>query len=334
MNKKISIIIPCLNEQRYISSCLDSIVNSDYNQEYMEVLVVDGMSKDKTRETVKEYEKKYTYIRLIDNPDKIVPKAMNIAIKMSTGDFIIRLDAHSKYPSNYFKELVQNAIKLHTDNIGAIAITDIKNKNKKSNAIKKVLSHKLGVGNSLFRTGVTEIKSVDTVPFGCFKKDVFSKYGYYDERLPRNQDIELNKRIKLNGGKILLLPNLQFTYFARENFKDLAKNNFDNGRWNILTAYYTKTLNSLSLRHFIPLLFVLSIILPIFLAVFSYKFLFVSFLSFFIHFLSILVVSIQIDEKETTVLNIIKSFYTLHFSYGLGSIKGIIDICIKKIKGS
>ncbi|MEA3314868.1 MAG: glycosyltransferase family 2 protein [Campylobacterota bacterium] len=333
-SKEISIIIPCLNEERYISSCLDSILNSDYNQEYMEILVVDGMSEDNTREIVKEYEKKHNYVKLIDNIKKTAPIAMNIGINNSVGEFIFIISAHAKYDKNYFSKLVENIIELDASCVGPLLITDVKNKTKKSNSIKKVLSHKLGVGNASFRTGSDEIKEVDTVAFGCYKRDVFDKYGLYDERLTRNQDIELNKRIKNGGGKIYLIPNITCTYFAREDFSLLAKNNFDNGRWNILTAYYTKTLNSLSLRHFIPLLFVLSIILPIFLIIVNIKFIFVSFLSFILHFIAILLVSIKINDKETTVFNIINSFYTLHFSYGVGSIKGIIDIIIKKIKGS
>jgi len=334
MSKKISIIIPCLNEEKYIENCLNSIINSDYKKENLELLVVDGMSDDKTREIVKEYEKKYKYIKLIDNTKKTAPIAMNIGIKSSCGEFVFIISAHAKYETNYFSKLVENIIELDASCVGPLLITDVKNKTKKSNSIKKVLSHKLGVGNASFRIGSDEVKDVDTVAFGCYKREVFDKYGFYDERLTRNQDIELNKRIKNGGGKIYLIPDVTCTYFAREDFGSLARNNFDNGRWNILTAYYTKSLNSLSLRHFIPLLFVLSIILPIFLTIISYKFIFVLFLSLLIHFIAILLVSISIEDKETTVFNILKSFYTLHFSYGFGSIKGIIDIIIKKIKRS
>jgi len=333
MNEIISIIIPCFNEEKYIASCLGSILNSDYKQEYMEILVVDGISNDNTREIVKEYEKKYNYIKLVDNIKKTVPIAMNIGIKISSGDYICRLDAHAKYPSDYISKLLEWSQKLDADNVGAMCLTNVKNKTLESNSIKKVLSHKLGVGNSDFRTGTNDIKEVDTAPFGFFKRNIFDKYGLYDERLTRNQDIELNKRIINGGGKIYLIPQVNCTYFARETFKELSKNNFNNGRWNILTAYYTKTFNSLSLRHFIPLIFIFSIIFPTFLAIVDIKFIFGALVSFMLYFIVILLVSIKINDKETTVLNIIKSFYTLHFSYGIGSIKGIIDIIIKKIKG-
>jgi glycosyltransferase involved in cell wall biosynthesis len=251
---EISIVVPIYNEEKYIQSCLDSIINSDYDKEKLEVLLVDGGSNDKTVEIIKEYQKKYSFFKLLHNPKKIVPVAMNIGIKNAKGEYIIRLDAHSMYPKDYFKKLIFYHKKLNADNVGGVVITEVKNKNNISNSIKNVLSDRFGVG-SAFRSGVKEIQEVDTVPFGCYKRELFDKVGLYGERLVRNQDIELNKRIKNSGGKIYLIPEIKCTYFARENYKDLAKNNFNNGLWNILTAYYTNTLNSLSLRHFIPLIF-------------------------------------------------------------------------------
>ncbi len=333
MHEKISIIIPCLNEEKYIVTCLDSLLDSDYDKLKMEVLVVDGMSSDKTREIVKDYTNKHSYIKLLDNPDKIVPKAMNLAISQASGEYIIRLDAHSKFPKNYFSKLIYYSQKLNADNVGVVVITDVKNKNKKSNSIKEVLSHRFGVGNSDFRIGIDSIKEVDTVPFGCYKKDVFEKYGYYDERLIRNQDIELNKRISNGGGKIYLIPDVTCTYFARENFITLAKNNYSNGFWNILTAYYTKTLKSLSLRHFIPLLFVLSLIIPIIASTVFPETLWLALFSLLSYLCLVIIISFKIKNSSNSVLYLILSFLTLHFSYGMGSLVGIFSVINKYIRG-
>ncbi len=333
MNKKISIIIPCLNEEKYISTCLDSLFESDYDKSKMEVLVVDGMSSDKTREIVRYYAEKYSYIKLLDNPDKIVPKAMNLAIAEASGEYIIRLDAHSKFPKEYFSKLIYYSQKLNADNVGGVVITDVKNRNKKSNSIKVVLSHRFGVGNSDFRTGIDSIKEVDTVPFGCYPKRVFKQYGYYDERLIRNQDIELNKRIINGGGQVYLIPDIQCTYYARENFLDLAKNNYNNGFWNILTGYYTKTLNSLSLRHFIPLLFVLSLMVPLGLSLFFPKILWIAFFSLASYLSLVIIISFRIKNSSHSIGYLIISFVTLHFSYGLGSFMGIFSVVNKYIKG-
>ena len=330
---KISIIIPCLNEEKYIANCLDSVLASDYDKSKMEILVVDGMSGDKTREIVALYSKKHKHIKLLSNPDKIVPKSMNIAIKQANGDYIIRLDAHASYPKNYFSKLIEWHQKLDAENVGTAIVTKVKNLTKKSASIKEVLSHKFGVGNSDFRTGTKEVKEVDTVPFGCYKKEVFKKYGLYDERLIRNQDIELNKRIINGGGKIYLIPDVQCTYFARENFTALAKNNYSNGFWNILTAYYTKTLNSLSLRHFIPLLFLLSLLFPLILSIFLPKFIDVGLLSLSSYFALVIMISFKLRDSTNSFIYLVSSFLVLHLSYGMGSLMGIFSVISKYIKG-
>lgn len=330
----ISIIVPIYNEEKYIEKCLESIIENDYNKDKMEVFLVDGGSKDKTVDIIKKYQQKYPFFKLLNNPNKTPPYAMNIGIEASKGDYIIRLDAHASYPKNYFSKLIEWHQKLNADNVGAVIVTEVKNLNKKSASIKEVLSHRLGVGNSEFRTGVDEVKEVDTVPFGCYKREVFEKYGLYDERLIRNQDIELNKRIINGGGKIYLIPDVQCTYFARENFTALAKNNYNNGYWNILTAYYTKTLNSLSLRHFIPLLFLLSLLVPSLLSIVVPNFLYVTLFSLSSYLLLVIIISFKLRDSSNSFTYLISSFLTLHLSYGMGSLMGIFLIISKYIKGN
>jgi glycosyltransferase involved in cell wall biosynthesis len=299
----------------------------------MEILIIDGMSSDKTRNIVKSYEQKYDFIKLIDNVKKIVPVAMNLGIKQASGEYIIRLDAHAEYPRDYFSKLIVWHRKLDADNVGAVIQTEVKHHTPKSIAIKKVLSSRFGVGNSDFRVGVKVPKEVDTVPFGCYPKEVFEKYGYYDERLVRNQDIELNKRIVNNGGKIYLVPEVQCTYYARETLKDLAKNNYANGLWNILTAYYTGSVRSLSLRHFIPLFFVLSLLLPLLLSLWEVRLLWLSALSLCSYLTLVIIISLKTTDEQTTVWDLVIDFLTLHLSYGIGSLVGMFQVVIKYIKG-
>jgi glycosyltransferase involved in cell wall biosynthesis len=329
---KISIIIPARNEERYVAACLESILHSDYPKERTEVLVIDGMSSDRTVEIVKGYAARYPFITLLENIDKTVPYAMNIGIERARGDYIIRLDAHSAYPPDYFTRLIKWSKKLQADNIGGIWVTDVLNKNPKSDSIKTVLSDRLGVGGALFRVGVDEVTEVDTVPFGCYKKEVFEKYGLYDERLTRNQDIELNKRIKKGGGKIYLVPEINCTYFARETLSQLAKNNFANGMWNILTAYYTGTFSSLSLRHYIPLLFVLSLMVPPLLSVGIPGAYLVSVLSLCVYLLAIFSRSAMLKNASNRFVYLAAAFIVLHLSYGIGSLIGIIKILNRSSK--
>jgi glycosyltransferase involved in cell wall biosynthesis len=333
MYKKISIIIPTLNEEKYISSCLDSILESDYENEKIEVFVVDGISEDSTRQIVKEYHDKYLFVKLIENQERHTPIGMNLGIQVSSGEFVFILSAHAEYEKKYFIKLVENIQQLQADCVGGVLLTDVKNKNTKSLSIKEVLMHKFGVGNAIFRTGCDEVTEVDTVAFGCYRKSTLNTYGVFDEKLIRNQDIELNKRIVNAGGKIYLIPEVKCIYYARENFTDLAKNQYQNGYWNILTAYYTKTLNSLSLRHFIPLLFVLSLLIPIVVSFFSPKILWLGVFSLVSYLCLVIIISFRLKNSSNSVIYLMLSFLTLHFSYGVGSLMGIFSVMNKMIKG-
>lgn len=323
----LSVICPIYNEEKYIANCIESILLQDYPKDELEVLFVDGMSKDRTREIVAEYTRKYPFIRLIDNPEKIVPYAMNYGIKASKGEVIIRLDAHATYEKNYFSALVRRLNELGADNVGSVCKTDVLNKTPKTLAIREVLSNKFGVGNSVFRTGIDKVMEVDTVPFGCWRRDVFDKYGLYDLRLVRNQDIELNKRILRGGGKIFIVPDTYCTYLARETFKGLAKNNYGNGKWNILTVHYTKQVNSLSIRHFIPLAFVLSLILPVIASIFYLPLIALAALSLIAYVLLLGLISIKLSfSKKLNFFYLLASFLVLHLSYGWGSLVGICKV--------
>jgi len=329
----ISIIVPCLNEEKYIQSCIESIVKSDVDFNQSEIIFIDGGSEDRTVEIIETYTTQYSYIKLLHNPKKFTPISMNMGIEASFGEYIFIISAHAKYEKSYFSKLTQQIKILNANCVGGVLTTKVKNKNKKSNSIREILTHRFGVGDADFRTGSPHIKEVDTVAFGCYTKETFEKYGLYNERLIRNQDIELNKRIVNGGGKIYLIPEVEAVYYARENFKDLAKNNFSNGKWNILTAYYTKTLSSLSLRHFIPLLFVLSLIVPMVFSLINLNFLWIGALSLGSYLALVIISSLKSRDSENNFFYLVMSFLTLHISYGFGSLMGIFSLIKRVIKG-
>lgn len=329
----LSVICPIYNEEKYIAKCIDSILAQDYPKDDLEVIFVDGMSTDKTREIIESYIANYSFIHLLDNPRRIAPCAMNIGIQTSKGDVIMRLDGHSLYPINYFSSLVSWLSKLpDASNVGAVCDTDVINKNPTSMAIAKVMSDKIGVGNSTFRTGSNaEYLEVDTVPFGCYKREVFDKIGLYNEELVRCQDIELNKRLKRAGGKIYLIPSVRCTYIPRDNFKDFARNRYLTGYWVIKSSFICKTFKNLGLRHFIPLLFVLSIILSAIIGVLWHPFFALTGLSALAYMALIFARSIMIVDSSTSILKLGCAFITLHVSYGWGSLCAIVDkIVLKK----
>ena len=319
MHPLFSVIIPCRNEERYIGSCLDSVLSPANSPGEFEVFVVDGMSNDNTRNIVEKYVAGYPFVHLLDNPRLATPFALNLGIQASTGTFIVIISAHAWFPENYFHLLIDWHSRIEADCIGGVCVTEVKNKNPLSNSIKKVLSSRLGVGNAEFRLGTREAKEVDTVAFGCYRSDVLKKTGLFNELLIRNQDIELNKRLIKNGGKIFLVPDVSYVYYARETLCELAKNNFGNGKWNILTLYYSGDLSSISLRHLVPFFFIISLILPVILAPVWWPLALISAGILVFYLAVVFIASLRLNSKDVSVGNLIRSFISLHFSYGFGS---------------
>ena len=331
---KVSILIPCFNEEDFIEAVIQNILEQDYPQEEMEVLFLDGISTDKTASIISQYAKNHPFIKLIPNPKQFVPQAMNLGIEQAKGEIIIRLDAHSAYPKQYISKLIFWLKKLPAENVGGIWNIQPRSNSTKAKAIARTLSHPIGVGNALYRMGITEPQEVDTVPFGCFPKSVFEKYGNYDIRLKRNQDIELNKRIRRQGGKIFLVPDVECTYFARDTFSALWKNNYGNGKWVILTSWFTGTFDSLSIRHFVPLAFFVNVLLAIFsffkILFFSGSLIWSIFIFpvlFYFLIISFFSLKLSLEEKNIGAFPyFLMSFFTLHMSYGMGSFVGLFSI--------
>ncbi|MBR5855255.1 MAG: glycosyltransferase family 2 protein [Paludibacteraceae bacterium] len=324
----VSVICPIYNEEKYIAQCIESVLAQDYPQTDLEILFVDGMSSDHTREIVAQYAQHYPQIRIVDNPHRTVPYAMNIGIEEAKGEIVVRLDAHAAFPSNYISTLVKQLLSLpNAHNVGAACVTHTQGKTDKAKAIVAVLSNRFGVGNSTFRLGVTEVQKVDTVPFGCWRKQTLKDVGMFDTRLIRNQDIELNKRILKAGGSIYLVPDTYCIYYARETYSKMAKNNYGNGQWNVLTLYYTQDMRSLSVRHFVPLAFVLSLVLPLLGMIICPWIGLVAALSMLCYSMLIDAISWQIARREhISIFAVITAFITLHMSYGVGSLIGILKL--------
>mgnify|MGYP001205605655 CR=1 FL=1 len=329
--KKVSIVIPCRNEEKYIETCIESLLTNGYPQELIEILVIDGESNDRTIEIVSHLQKKNQQIKLINNPKKLTPFALNLGVFNASNEYLLIASAHSSFEKNYIQTLIDNISTLENAvAVGGIMETKVKNSNPLSEAIKEVLTHPFGVGNSIFRIGTNKIKKVDTVPFGLYKTKELVDLKGYNELLIRNHDMELSKRILKKGGAIYLVPDAKCNYFARENYTALAKNNFNNGKWNILTVYITHTFSSLSLRHFIPLFFLLSISIPSIAAICYFPFIYLSFSAFCLYIMAMMYFSLKINNNKTNFLLILFAFLCLHLSYGMGSMYGFLKIPFTK----
>ena len=254
MTPRVSIILPCRNEVRYIAACLDSILAAAYPPDQLEVLVVDGMSSDGTRKLLAEYAATNPRVRLLENPRRIVPTALNIGIRATTGDVIIRMDAHVVYPPEYVPQLVTGLLESGADNVGGCIVTLPADGTAVAQAIAVALGHPFGVGNSHFRIGAKEARFVDTVPFGCYRRDVFARIGLFDEELVRNQDDEFNHRLVRHGGRVRLLPDVRCYYYARGSLAQLARMFYQYGAFKPLVA--RKVGRIMTVRQLVPAAFV------------------------------------------------------------------------------
>lgn len=318
----VSVLVPVRNEEAHIELCLASIFAQDYPQERMELLFIDGMSTDQTVAILKAWQQQAPNLHILENPQRTVPFAMNAGIRHSTGEYIVRLDAHSSYPPTYISGCLR-ALRDHgADNAGGLSLT--RGRSYVGRAIAGALSSVFGVGNSQFRIG-GKSGFVDTVPFGAFHRSLFDRIGLYDTRLTRNQDNELNYRIRKNGGKIYLDAGIHSEYYCRDSLPQLGRMAFWNGAWNVITMALCP--GSMGLRHFIPLLFVLFLIGAPLLA-------WLTGWGFFVVLLGIVggaylmldgfyayQVATQIGLRYLPVLPLIYPLF--HIAYGLGSLCGL-----------
>jgi glycosyltransferase involved in cell wall biosynthesis len=328
-NKKpfVSIVIPCRNEEKYIGKCLDSIIANDFPKDKLEILVVDGYSKDKTREILKGYSQKHSFIKFLDNPKKFTPFALNIGIKESRGDYICITGAHSKLSSDFIAQNVKALEKYKADCVGGRVRTATLKKGIISRAINKMYYSPFGVGDARYRQESKNREYRDTVPRPCYKREIFEKIGFFNEQLTRSQDMEFNLRLKRASGKILFVPEILAYYYPKSNLKDFFFHNFKDGVWAIYPLKFVKT--PFRFRHYVPLIFVSSLLgtglLGIFFPISFRLFLFVIGLYFFVN----LYFSAKITMKEKDLRYIFALpivFATRHFGYGLGSVWGLIKL--------
>ena len=324
---EVSVIIPCRNEEKFIAKCLKSIIEQDYPKENLEVLVVDGASSDKTREIVGEYSSKNrSFVKLLENPNRFTPFGLNVGVKASQGEIIIRMDAHAEYPKDYISKCLKYSRESGADNVGG-ALKTLPSKNTFwARAIAKVLSHPFGAGNSYFRIGSSKSREVDTVFGGCYKKEVFKKIGLFDEKLIRGQDIEFNKRLKNSGGRILLHPDIAAVYYPQAELSDFFRHNFIDGVWTVYPLKFKVKI--FSLRHLVPLLFVSTMLASAILGIFFFWAKIIFILTFGSYILANLFFSLKIAIAEDLkyLFSLPLTFFCRHFGYGSGSLWGLIKL--------
>lgn len=323
MNYEVAIVIPTLNEEHFISRCLNSIIKQTYEFEKMDVMIIDGGSKDKTKDIVAEYQKSHQNIRFIENKKKIQSVAFNIGFKKSTAPYIIRLDAHAEYDSKYISLCIEN---LKQDekrgNVGGRCNILPFNQSlwAQTNAI---LNHsRFGIGGAAFRVS-NEAHNTDSVPFGAFPRKIIQKIGGMREDLPRGEDNEYNSRIRKAGYKIFFDPNIISSYFARPTLGASCKQMYANG--NSIGYLYYIDREAIGIRHLVPLLFVVSGLFSIIISVLWSPFCYVFCGGLALYLIADAIASIMgAKDNVKCTLPLFILFFCVHVSYGMGTIAGLI----------
>lgn len=318
----VSIVCPIFNEERFIVACVESMLRQDYPQDNLEILLVDGRSTDRTRERLQPYLDKEPRIRLLDNPKRIAPCAMNIGIAEAKGEYIVRMDAHAHYPDSYVSTLIQALQTLpNAQNVGCCLHTKPQGDTKQAQAIAIACSHPFGVGNALFR--VKEVKEpvpVETVPFGCWRKSWFEQVGLFNESLIRGQDFEMNVRTTQAGGKIYLLPEPVIDYYARENIRKMSRMFYQYALVKPLvnqTTHRPKTW-----RQLVPPIFVVGLIVGAVLSGFFSPIRWLYGLCLFLYALATVVIACQNKNAWLPIV-----FLCMHICYGVGYWVGLFKLC-------
>jgi cellulose synthase/poly-beta-1,6-N-acetylglucosamine synthase-like glycosyltransferase len=317
----VSLIMPVRNEAAFIARGLSAVMAQDYPPERMEVIVVDGMSDDGTREVVRSFAEHHPNLRLLDNPGRIVSTGLNLALRQAAGEVIIRVDGHCEIAEDYVSRSVQCLEEEEADGVGGPIETI--GDSRVARAIALAMSSRFGVGGSAFRTVKDRRMYVETVAFPAYTRRAIERAGLFDEELVRNQDDEYNYRLCKLGGRLLLVPEIRSRYYSRSSFRSLWRQYFQYGYWKVRVMQ--KHPRQMRLRQFAPPLFVLALIVALTVAPFSALGALALTLLLALYTLANFAASVlSLRNEEAGLLPLLLLAHpTLHLSYGAGFLVGL-----------
>ena len=316
----VSVIVPIRNEARFITRTMEAIVYQDYPHEQMEILVADGQSTDDTREVVAAVAARADIsVRVIDNPEKIVSTGFNRALRQSRGDVIVRVDGHTIIAPDYVRQCV-----LALDRTGAVNVggrMDPVGTNPFGEAVALATTSPFGVGGSRFHYSKKE-EWVDTVYMGAWRREIFDQVGGFDEEQVRNQDDEFNYRITARGHRILLTPAITSVYYNRGNARSLWKQYLQYGYWKVRVMQ--KNPRQMSLRHFVPAAFVLTLACLALSAPFSMLGRWAVTAVAALYAASNIAATVYCTRRPRMLRFVAAAFAIIHTAYGTGFLLGLV----------
>jgi succinoglycan biosynthesis protein ExoA len=321
----VSIVLPCRNEQGYIEACLQSALNQEPPEGGFEIIVADGMSTDGTREYLRKMARKHSQIRLLDNPGRIVSTGLNAALGVARGEIIVRMDAHTSYAPDYIRQCLAVMNETGADNVGGPMQTTAQTFMER--AIRAVFHSALAVGGARSHQATYE-GYVDTVIYGCWKKGVFDRIGYFDEELVRNQDDEFNLRLTRAGGRIYQSPRIRSWYHVRGSLAALFRQYMQYGYWKTLVI--RKHRMPASFRHLVPGTFVASMCLLAAVGLFWSPALWAGIGLALLYFAVALMLSLFVAARTQWILLPVLPIVVgcFHLGYGYGFLRGVLDLVL------
>jgi succinoglycan biosynthesis protein ExoA len=320
--KRVSVLIPCRNEVHSIERCVNNVCNFDQPPGGFEVIVIDGMSTDGTRELLSRLKSQFSNFVVIDNPGKVVPCAMNLGIQYAKGEYIVRADVRCIHPKSYLCDLVELSEKTGADNVGGVLVPEFGNAYTQK-AIALAYKSRIAMGGALRDRG-DFIGETDTVYGGCFKRKRLLEIGMYDEAMVRNQDDELSFRLRERGGKIIQDGRIKIQYYPRNSLWQLFKQFMQYGYWKV--SVIKKHPQQASLRHFLPAVLVLTFVTLGLLTPFTLYGLYGFLIFTGSYFLAIGLFSFKSAYELSLRLlpGLIFAIILIHISFGIGFIIGSI----------
>jgi glycosyltransferase involved in cell wall biosynthesis len=328
----VSVIVPCYNEEKFIGKALENLAQQ-YSSEAYEILVVDGMSQDRTRQIVEEFQQSHRHlsVRLLDNPARNIPHALNLGIAAAQGEIIARMDAHAAPSEKYIRRCVEVLSEGNAAIVGMPCRVRPAENTAIARAIAIGVSHPFGIGDAKYRLRnegslrATQ-EDVDTVAFACFRKSLWSELGGFDEKLLTNEDYDFNYRARARGHRVVLDRSAHCDYFSRPTLRKLASQYFRYGAWK--ARMIRARPHSLKLRQLVAPLFVSSIVSLAaagFWRSLAWQMLALELATYFTAAVAFgYQATRKNEEKFSAMLRMPLVFLTIHFSWGASFLWGLI----------
>jgi len=328
----VSIIVPCYNEETTIRHLLDAVLAQTYSRALMELVISDGLSTDRTRAVIAEFQKEHAdlAVRVLDNSTRTIPSGLNQAIRESRGEIIVRLDAHSMPIPEYVERCVSALEAGKGENVGGVWDIRAGADTWIAESISFAAAHPLGVGDAMYRLNA-QAGAVDTVPFGSFHRRLIERIGAFDETLLSNEDYEFNTRVRESGGTVWLDPAIRSVYFSRSTLKKLAVQYWRYGFWKLkMLSRYPHTLRW---RQALPPVFVFILFVLIVLSLFVglARYILAAQLLFYFIALGSAGLKLAIERgKGFILIGLPLAIMTMHIFWGAGFLwSGISDLFVK-----